>query len=191
MHGAIEQAKVYLKKMLVAFPLDRLHVSVFNTHGREVKIPAASAKAVDQAFRGYAAGGGTYHEAGVMALAHHAPKETEDTLIFFVGDQGQREGPGLANVIQGSGINPVAIGMLNVGGGYWGIGNIVNNAAARLGIPLFPIDEGIFSDPYATSRNLRNLIASTPIGKKVGATPRVTLVEQILKTSLLRKPVWA
>jgi len=50
----------------------------------------------------------------------------------------------------------------------------------------------VFSDPYAVVRTLRNLIAATPVGVAAGAAPvRTALVETILKTELLTKPVWA
>ena len=54
------------------------------------------------------------------------------------------------------------------------------------------IDENIFADPYAVPRTIRNLIASTPVGKaRAVATHRISLVETILKTDLLTRPVWA
>ena len=55
----------------------------------------------------------------------------------------------------------------------------------------FEIDEAIFDDPYAVTRTLSNLIASTPVRAVGAATPRKTLLEQILETELLEKPVWA
>jgi hypothetical protein len=71
-----------------------------------------------------------------------------------------------------------------------------------LGIPCFTIDERIFgqvttggaADPYAIPRTIRNIIAATPVGRPVAArvaAPRVTLVDTILKTTLLKKPAWA
>ena len=68
----------------------------------------------------------------------------------------------------------------------------VTDTAAQLGIPCFMIDEGIFADPYAIPRTIRNLIAATPVGKATArVVPRVTLVETILKVDLLVKPAWA
>jgi hypothetical protein len=70
---------------------------------------------------------------------------------------------------------------------------IIQESAAKLGIPCFRIEEGIFADPYAVPRTIRNLIAATPVGKIVGPTPvkRVSLIQTILDTPLLQKPVWA
>jgi hypothetical protein len=57
-----------------------------------------------------------------------------------------------------------------------------------------PIDEKTFDDAYAIPRTIRNLIAATPVNVARVATvaaPRLTLVDQILRTELLKKPVWA
>ena len=51
--------------------------------------------------------------------------------------------------------------------------------------------QAVFADPYAVVRTLRNLIAATPVGTTIAAPVRVALVETILKTELLQKPVWA
>jgi hypothetical protein len=194
MHGAIEQAKVCLTKLLVAIPLNRLHVSVFNTAGREVVIKHASSKGVEHAFRGFHAGGGTNHAEGVRALAHHKPKADEDVLVIFVGDEGERAHHGLVRMIQATGWNPVAFGLLKIKShfGY----NIVTDAAKDLGLPCIPVDPMMFEgdDPYAVPRTLRNLIASTPVGQQAAGAPvrkRKTLVQEILETPLLSKPVWA
>jgi len=63
-----------------------------------------------------------------------------------------------------------------------------------LGIPCFPIEEGLFDDPYTVTRVLRDMIANTPVGKAAPGTvapKRKTLVEEILETDLLQKPAWA
>jgi len=186
MEGAIERARVCLAKMLVAFPLEALHVSIFNTTGREVVIKHPSKAGVEHAFRGHTAGGGTDYGAGVQALAHHQPEGDEDVLMMFVGDQ-------LASpfhrAVTESGLDPVALALLYVTSAWGGQGNAVEQTAANLGIPCFRIEEDLFEDPYAVSRTLRNLIASTPVRK--GAAPREQLVAKILATPLLTKPVWA
>jgi len=195
MEGAIERAKGHLSKFVGAFPLDKLHVSIFSTVGTEVVIKAPTRAAVTQAFRGHNAGGGTSYANGVgCLLAKYKPNEDEDAVIFFVGDQDDEKLDQLVHVIQASGVNPVAFGMLHVVAPGWGGGNIVQAAAARLGIPCFMVDEKVFADAYAVPRTIRNLIANTPVGKLVTSTRhpmRVTLIDQILKTPLLRKPVWA
>jgi len=195
MQGAIDRAKAHLTKFLMGFPLDRLHVSVFNTAGREIQIKHASAAGVEQAFRGHHAGGGTCYAEGVRALAHHKPKDTEDALIIFVGDEQDYGHDALVHTIQLTALRPVAFGLLEVNAGAgWGQGSVVKDAAARLQIPCFKIEEALFDDPYAVTRTLQNLIASTPVGQEIKGlqvTPRKTLVEQIMETPLLDKPVWA
>jgi hypothetical protein len=195
METCLERAQGYLTKFLGGFPLDRLHVSVFNTIGTEVHIRAPSAAAVRQAFMGHTAGGGTSYAAGVAALAAHTPKPEEDTLMLFVGDEEDSNEASLVRGIEASGIRPSAFGLLKVNG-CDGWGRIVTEAAKALGIPCFPIDENMFNsnDPYAVTRMLRNLIASTPVSApKVGGRRegRKSLVEEILSVELLQKPVWA
>ena len=195
MEGALDKAQEYLTKFLGGFPLDRLHVSVFNTMGTEVTIKSPKAAAVKQAFMGHRAGGGTSYAMGVQVLSHHKPKEDEDAIIIFVGDEQDSNYDTLAHAVRNSGINPVAFGLLKMqsNGGY--IGDVVTRAAGILGIPCFGVDEKMFTsnDPYAITRMLRDLIASTPVGKRVGgvplAKPRKTLVEEILETPLLTIPL--
>jgi hypothetical protein len=187
MEGAIEAAKDLLAKFLQAFPLDRLHVAVFNTAGREIKIQHASAAGVTNAFRGIMAGGGTSHSAGIMSLSAHKPKPGEDALFIFVGDEGEHGT--FEPMVRYIG-NPSAFGLVKVKDN----GSIVRDTAVRLGIPCFDIDPKVFADPYAIPRMLAALVASTPVGKTAGvvnAAPRVTLVDTIIKTPLLVKPAWA
>jgi len=196
MDGALERAQEYLTRFLGGFPLDRLHVSVFTTMGTEIHIRSAKAAAVKQAFAGHSAGGGTCYAAGVKALSHHKPLDNEDTLMLFVGDEEDSGVSNLVNEIKKSGIRPSAFGLLKVAGyGFaGGGGNIVTQAARLLDIPCFPIQEGMFTsnDPYAVTRILRNLIASTPVGaKSTRVSSRKSLIEEILATKLLKKPVWA
>jgi hypothetical protein len=196
---ALERAQGYLTRFLGGFPLERLHVSVFNTDGREINIQAPKAAAVQQAFRGHAAGGGTSYAKGVEALAHHKPQDGEDSLILFVGDEEDTKVRLLVNTIERSGINPVAFGLLKVFGNTrcsHGHGTIVRLAAEQMGIPCFPVDENMFTsdDPYAVTRLLRDLIGSTPVGEQAVGRPapvRKTLVQQILETPLLQKPLFS
>lgn len=193
MDGAIGRAQSYLARFLQGFPLDRLHVSIFNTTGTEIRIRHASAAGVEHAFRGHKAGGGTTYGAGVRALQHHQPLPGEDVLFLFVGDQADGRGSFVEPVIK-SGLNPVAFGLLEVIGSWGSRGTAVEETAARLEIPCFRIDEEMFSDAYGVTRVLRDLIASTPVGAAQGSqavTPRADLVQSILQTPLLAKPVWA
>jgi hypothetical protein len=188
MNNAIDEAKQHIEKFLSGFPADRLHISVFNTGGREVTLKHASAAGVAQAFRGITAGGGTDYGAGVRALQHHKPQVDEDVLFIFVGDE--EAGP-FTDAVRLSGLGPMAFGFVKVR--HAPQYSAVTTTAAELGIPCFLIHEKTFADPYAIPRTVRALVASTPVGKApmgVGSA-RVSLVEQILKTDLLKKPVWA
>lgn len=186
MEGAIERAKACLQRFVQGFPLEKTHVSVFNTVGREIQIKHASAAGVEQAFKGHIASGGTSYGAGVQVLQGHKPTADEDALFLFVGDQ---QASNFAAEVRASGLNPVAFGMLHVEAQGWGGGRCVEQTAAELGIPCFAIEEALFDDPYAVTRTLRNLVTATPV--RAAAAPRVTLVEMILGTELLRRPVWA
>lgn len=187
MTNAIARAKELIGKFLQGFPLDRTHVAVFNTAGRPVEIKHASAAGVEQAFRGISASGGTSHGAGVLALAGFKPKDDEDTLFIFVGDEG--ENGTFEHYVQQSGLRPMAFGLLKVSEA----GSVITRTAAQLGVPCFMIEPHTFEDVYAIPRTIRNLVAATPVGvaARVAATPRASLVDQILKTELLKKPAWA
>jgi Mg-chelatase subunit ChlD len=192
MQTAIAAAKVNLAKVVQGFPLDRVHVSIFNQVGREVPIKHASSAGVEQAFRGIVSCGGTNYGAGVAALTEHKPKGDEDSLMVFIGDEQQTGN--FAEVVRRSGLNPMAFGLVRVVGTDGTTYKVVQDTASILGIPCFQIDEKTFADPYAIPRTIRALVAATPVGKPVGAmpaTPRVTLVDTILKTKLLPKPLWA
>jgi len=196
MANAIERAIQYLTKFLGGFPLDRLHVSVFNTDGSEINIKAPKAAAVEHAFKGHAACGGTQYASGVRALVRHKPLADEDVLFMFVGDQAGESGSQLAEYIRQTGLNPVAFGYLRVVDpkGRYAEGDTVRMAARHLGIPCFNLDEGMFQsdDPYVVTRVLRDMIAATPVAATItAAKPRVTLVQQILQTPLLTRPNWA
>ena len=194
---ALDKSKEYLPKLLAGFPLERTHVAVFNSMGKEVTLKSSTRAGVTNALKGYRAGGMTSHSAGIWALRGHKPQEDEDSLMIFIGDQGDNQGgpETMAECIQRTGFNPVAFGMLYVGRTYTRATAVIDTAAL-LGIPCFDVDENMFraDDPYAVTRLLRNLIASTPVGQRpAGAAmpKRKSLVEQILETSLLSKPVWA
>lgn len=194
MERAIDAAKAYVARFAQAFPLDRLRVAVFNTMGREITIPHASAAGVEAALRGIGASGGTSYGAGVMALAHCRPAEGQDLIDIFIGDEWDSAAPNgsFALVYQQARIQPMAFGLVRILGSQ-GYGTSVQQTAIALGIPCFQIDERTFTDPYAIPRVIRNLVAATPVGTPVAgrAPARQTLVDQIIKTPLLVKPTWA
>lgn len=188
MDTAIQQAKAYLAKFIQAFPLEQIHISVFNTVGKEITVKHASKAGIENAFKGISASGGTSYGAGVSILKKHQPSPEEDVLFVFVGDESAGT---FATSVRDSGLNPLAFGFLYVPGNM-GRGNAVVGTARELGIPCFMIDEKIFSDPYAVPRTIRALIAATPVNQAaVQARPRVSLVDTILATKVLAKPAWA
>lgn len=204
MQGAIERAKEYCSKLVSAFPLEKLHVCMFNSVGTEVAIPVASAAGVAKAFRGHEAGGATSYAAGVHCLLReHRPLAEEDVLFFFIGDEDDPNVLPLVQVFRAHATKPLAFGLLHVesapGAPRWiprRDATIVQQAAGQLGIPCFQLEEGMFADPYVVPRVLRNVIAATPVRQMAvytqpAPTARVTLIEQILKTPLLQKPAWA
>lgn len=201
MDGAIDHAKRHIEKFLGGFPAEQLHISTFNTMGREVKLKAASAAGVSNAFKGIKAGGGTDYGAGIRVLQQNKPKADEDVLFIFVGDEGHNGSGGghgghgvtFTQAVQASGLNPMAFGLVPVVSPAYGRARSVRDTAAQLGIPCFEINEATFADPYAIPRTVRALVAATPVGQaaRAVAPARVTLVDTIMKTELLKKPVWA
>lgn len=198
MDGAIDKAKVHVAKFLQAFPPDRVHVGYFHSVGRELKIPHPSAAGVTKAFSGLKASGGTDYGQGVLALSHLPPAPEEDVLFIFVGDEANgRTGMVLFSAeVRGSGLRPTAFAHVVALSPQpqFPRGEGVRRTAADLGIPYFEIDEDTFGDAYAIPRTIKNLVAATPVAaaRAVTAAPRrLTLVETIMKTELLRKPAWA
>lgn len=199
MDGAIEAAKTHVAKFLQGFPPDRVHVSVFNTVGREVRIQHATKAGVENAFRGVSATGGTDYGQGTLALSRYKPAADEDVLFVYIGDE--EDNKLFDHVFNAMGFRPMAFGLIRILSETWlrqypgryGNGSVVRDTAARLGIPCFQIDERTFEDPYAIPRTVRTLVASTPVGVNPArqAPPRETLVDKILKTDLLKKPAWA
>jgi len=200
MEGALQAVKPLIGKFLQSFPLDRVHVAAFNTVGKEITIKHNSTKGVEAAFRGLKASGGTHYGGGVLTLAKYKPKEDEDSLFIFVGDEEQQRT--FEGEIEQSGLRPMAFGFLKTvaedGAAGWRRrhypeSTAVRDTAARLGVPCFMIEPNTFEDPYAIPRTVRALVAATPVGEvaKGHVRPRVTLVDQILNTKLLEKPAWA
>ena len=191
MHQAIDAAKIHLAKFLQAFPQEQLHVCAFNTVGHMIEIKHASAAGVEHAFKGVQANGGTDYASGVYKVGEHLPKEDEDAIFIFYGDEQNGFGRTFEASFDVIGFKPVAFGLVRVG--YQGGQRAVEQTAANLGIPCLKIDEETFADPYAIPRTIRNLIAATPVGVTTRQAPqaRVALIDTILKTPLLAKPAWA
>jgi hypothetical protein len=186
MQNSIIEAKQLIEKFLHGFPPEQLHVAVFNTFGKELIIPHRSTAGVNNAFKGITAGGGTDYGAGVRALQSHKPGPNEDAIFFFVGDE---EAHQFTESVLASEIKPTAFFFLKVRnpGFQW---TAVRTTAAHLGIPCVIVDEHMFDDPYAIPQILPTIIASAPVGTAV-AIQRSGLIDEILKTELLKKPAWA
>ena len=192
MHDSLPRAIALLTRFVQGFPLAQLHVSVFNTAGRELTIRHASAAGVEQAFRGLRAEGGTDYRMGIRVLRDHKPQDDEDTLFIFVGDEGNQAGA-FAEEVERSGLRPRAFGLVKLESGDSHY-QAVTRTAAALQIPCFQIHEDTFADPYAIPRTVQALVAATPVGLRpttVQTPPRQSLAELILKTQLLQKPTWA
>jgi Mg-chelatase subunit ChlD len=190
---AIEAAKGIIERFLPGFPLDKITVIVFNTAARALDVKHQSRAGVQQAFRGIVAGGGTSYAVGVKEAARVVrPGPDEDVLMLFIGDEEDFGGANpLTQAVQASGLNPMAFGLIRLRNSAI---TVVQDAAANLQIPCFRADEAVFDDPYAVPRTIRALVAATPVGQRVGGAPapvRVSLVDQILQTELLKRPVWA
>ena len=196
MEGAIEKAKDHLTKLVHAFPLDRVHVFVFNTVAREVVIPARSAKGVEMAFEGIKAGGGTDYGSAVKRAGElRRPKPDTDVLFFFVGDEQNSFAATFEQQVIRSKLEPLAFGFVRcLSSDGVMTQRAVQDTAAKLSVPCMLIDERTFADMQAIPRTLRTLVASTPAGKIDESPPEQvvrTLVDHILATDLLRKPTWA
>ena len=200
MTASLPVAMSCLSQLLQGFPPEKLVVAVFSTSGRVVDIKHPSRAGVENAFRGIQAGGGTDHVAGVYAAVTSAkrPSPDDDVVMCFVGDGGQHEINRFVQVVDQSRPRPVAFGFLRLPGENF---EAVPTAARALGIPCFDLDPHAFAmvatggaaDPYAVPRIVRALISAAPAGTAPGraATARVSLVDTILQTELLKKPAWA
>jgi hypothetical protein len=190
MEPALAAAKQHIAKFLQGFPPDQVHVATFSTAGREISIPHPSAAGVENAFKGIRASGGTDYGSGVLCLQGRRPKADEDVLFIFIGDE-QQTGT-FEHAVRVTNLSPMAFGFVKVVGTDGTHRRAVQDTAVNLGVPCFMIDERTFSDPYAIPRTIRALVSATPVNRVAAqAVPRVTLVDKILKTDLLRKPAWA
>lgn len=192
MKDAIDVAKELLAKFIQAFPLDKIHVSQFNTTGAEIEIKHRSAAGVANALKGITATGGTDYAAGIRAIQHRKPNDDEDVIILFIGDEGA---PNFPRAVRNSGLRPMAFGLIKVASSIYEEKRFaVQETAASLKIPCIKINNDTFNDPYAIPNTIRTLIASTPVGERIsdGARrQRSSMVEEILKTPLLQRPIWA
>lgn len=186
MHASIKVALEILPKLVTAFPLDKIHCSVFNTVSRKIKIKHESSVGVAQAFAGVTASGGTNYGAGVSAFKDVSLNEGEEALFLFIGDEGQLIT--FEVFFDQLSFKPVSFGLIKLQGDN---GLAVQNTAKKLSIPCFKLDTKTFEDTYALPSTLRSLIENTPVGVSDKTPARVSMVDTILKTELLAKPLWA
>lgn len=198
MNDAMPQCIELLENLLLGFPVENLHLSVFNTQGRAVALRGTSRAALTQAFRGFSPGGGTLYAAGLDVLrpAASAVAEDEDALFFFIGDQQGESAAHLTEyLIRHYPVKPRAFGFLEVPGSMGASRQTVRGTAANLGIPCFNLTPEMFpsDDPYAAQRVLRAVIEATPAETSAhgGRSRRKSLTDLILETELLALPHWA
>jgi len=201
MEGTIERARAICSKMVACFPEGKLSVFTFTTGVKKLTLRHWSAAGVERAFAGVSAGGGTdYATATILAARSSPPPEGHDVLVIYAGDEehggiGGPGGPTFSAAVRDSGLRPMAFGLVRVTGPRsGGRGDSVRRTAAELGIPCFAVDEGVFSDPYAAPRAIRDLVSSTPVDRAaafaLGGRARETLAEKIAKTPILERPAW-
>lgn len=184
MSRALIMAKDYVARFLQAIPKEQLVVAVFNSVGREVVIKGDRAVDVQKAFSKFSAGGGTNMVGAIRVFEKYPPKDNEDVLMLWITDEGAVNFP---QAVRDSGLRPNAFGLIK-DGSWHSYRGAITATAQTLGIPCFNVDTAVFDDVYNLPRVLRNLIESTPVG---AGSRRETLVDKILKTDLLEKPLWA
>lgn len=191
MHGSVPAAVEWTTRFLGGIPLTRMQVAVFNSWGRRMNIPHPSRAGVEAAFRGVSAGGGTTHAAGLATL----DRPTEDWILVIIGDQ--EEAGSLAPFFVGPNPwpKPLAVAYVEVRKSYQAEARYAELTAANLAIPLIHLAAEQFADatdPYSMARLWQRLLAAPPSTVRLGAPgPRVSLIEQVLATALLQRPVWS
>lgn len=193
MTQSIELARHCLSKLVSAFPLEKITAAIFDTAGRILTIKHASAAGVDNAFSRGLGGGGTSHASGVLALRDKKLKEGTEALIIWIGDEEEGRENSDADFSESFSrlhFKPAAFGFIKVRDNRY---RFIQNTAAALRIPCMFLNTQVFEDPYAFPQTISHLIASTPVGVQQvrSVAPRETLVDTIIKTDLLTKPLWA
>jgi hypothetical protein len=180
MQGAIETSKDILSKMLAGFPLEKLHVSAFDTMGQVLKPKAASSVAVKHMLAPIKADGGTIHGAAVQALHRDGVRVPAGAklIVIVVGDEAGESGSSFANAFRTLGYEVAAMAMIHAGPRG---GATVRDAARELAVPFSEVKADQFDDPYHVTRVLRALLEA-PVS---AAVPTPGLVEKVMSTKLL------
>jgi hypothetical protein len=190
MQGAIDKSVEALVRILAGFPPERLHIALFDTIGKVVRLKASNRTAVTHALGGIVAAGGTMHGAGVRALGADGVRipESATLIVIVVGDEAGEAGPAFALSFFENGFNPSALALvLNVERSSWR-GTTVRDAAAELGVPYSEVEVSTFDDPYQVTRVLKALL-DAPIAKGADRTQRSHgWLDKVLATPLLTKP---
>lgn len=182
MHGAIEQSKEALSRILAGFPLEKLHIATFDTMGTVLQPKAPSRAAVQHMLKGIRADGGTVHGAAVRALRNAGVVIPSGArlVVMVVGDEAGEAGDQLARAFLETGYQPAALAMLlSVATGR---GNTVRSCATFLHLPFSEVKVEQFDDPYQVPRVLKTLLEA-PVAE--GVAPRAAWVEKVMQTPLL------
>ena len=190
MQGAIEKSVQALVRILAGFPSERLHIALFDTIGKVVRLKASNRTAVMHALGGVVAAGGTMHSAAVQALAQSGVRipETGTLIVIVVGDEAGEVGSTFALSFFENNYSPSALALVvNVYRASWR-GSTVRDAAAELGVPYSEVEVSAFDDPYQVTRTLKALL-DAPIAKGIGRTQRSHgWLDKVLATPLPTKP---
>ena len=180
MQGAIESSKTALGKILAGFPLDRVHIAVFDTMGQVLKPKAASSMAVKHMLDPIKAEGGTIHGAGVQALYRDGLRIPTGAklIVIVVGDDAGESGATFAGTFTSLGYKPDAMALMLAGKQG---GTSVKDCARAMGVPYSEIKVELFDDPYHVPRVLAALMEA-PVAAGV---PTPGLVERVMATKLL------
>jgi len=180
MQGAIESSKTALGKILAGFPIDRVHIAVFDTMGMVLKPKAASSVAVKHMLDPIRAEGGTIHGAAVQALYRDGLRIPTGAklIVIVVGDDAGEAGTTFAATFGSLGYKPDAMALMLAGRQG---GTTVKDCARVLGVPYSEIKVELFDDPYHVPRVLAALMEA-PVAAGV---PTAGLVERVMATKLL------
>ena len=181
MQGAIESSKDALAKILAGFPLDKLHVAVFDTMGQVLKPKAATRLAVQHMLAPFKADGGTVHGAAVHALHRDGVRVPTGAklIVIVVGDEAGESGAQLAQTFREYGYDVAAMALILAGTRG---GTTVSACARELRVPYSEVTVEQFDDPYHVTRVLRALLEA-PI--TAAGVPTPGLVEKVMSTKLL------
>ena len=189
MEGAIEQSKEALSRILAGFAAGQGAHRHLRHHGDGAQAQGAPRRAaVQHMLGGSPPSGGTVHGAAVRAL-HQAGVRVPAAaklVVIVAGDEAGEEGGLLADTFR----------ELRLPGGRAGADLCRGRAAAAprcapapsaLGVSFTEVDVEQFDDPYQVPRVLQALLeAPVPTGFPGATVPRISWVDKVMQTPLLR-----